>query len=302
MNYRKIYMQLINKRKTEILDKTDGTENHHVVPKCVGGSDSKNNLVRLKVREHFIAHWLLTKMYSGKERILLEFAFGQMSTFSKTNEYRRANSKLFERSKRAANDAKQLWYSSPYFISPVKGSVWYTDGSKIYRCKSGDLRVESMQLMQCDSPSKGKKWFTNGEDFFMCKPEEALLLGLVEGCPEKGRPKTRLHRDKMSEFRKGMIWFNDGIKNTKLHPTDPRSIGLTPGRLVSPLEREKYQAAWRYVRSQSQNKNNSDRQKGGKFYNDGVKNFVIYVGQEPLPHWHPGRIQRRHPLTQNGPA
>lgn len=38
-------------------------ETHHIVPKCLGGSDEKSNLVLLTPEEHFIAHLLLTKIY-----------------------------------------------------------------------------------------------------------------------------------------------------------------------------------------------------------------------------------------------
>ena len=34
-------------------------ERHHVVPKCIGGADDKENLIDLFAREHFIAHKLL---------------------------------------------------------------------------------------------------------------------------------------------------------------------------------------------------------------------------------------------------
>jgi hypothetical protein len=38
------------------------TERHHIIPKCLGGSNKKNNLVSLTAREHFICHLLLTRM------------------------------------------------------------------------------------------------------------------------------------------------------------------------------------------------------------------------------------------------
>lgn len=38
-------------------------ERHHIVPRCLGGSDRKDNLVYLTAREHFLAHKLLVRMY-----------------------------------------------------------------------------------------------------------------------------------------------------------------------------------------------------------------------------------------------
>jgi hypothetical protein len=63
MDYLKIYNQLISKRQ-QIL--TEGySEKHHIVPKCMNGTNDTDNLVRLTAREHFIAHLLLAKIYGG---------------------------------------------------------------------------------------------------------------------------------------------------------------------------------------------------------------------------------------------
>ena len=35
-------------------------EKHHIIPRCIGGSDHKENLVSLTAREHFVCHLLLT--------------------------------------------------------------------------------------------------------------------------------------------------------------------------------------------------------------------------------------------------
>ena len=37
------------------------TESHHILPRSMGGSNEKANLVNLTAREHFICHILLTK-------------------------------------------------------------------------------------------------------------------------------------------------------------------------------------------------------------------------------------------------
>lgn len=39
------------------------SENHHIQPRCLQGSDDKSNMIELTLREHFIAHWLLWKAY-----------------------------------------------------------------------------------------------------------------------------------------------------------------------------------------------------------------------------------------------
>ena len=44
------------------------TETHHILPRSLGGSDTSDNLVELTAREHFMCHWLLTKMHTGQAR------------------------------------------------------------------------------------------------------------------------------------------------------------------------------------------------------------------------------------------
>ena len=63
MNYDKIYKQIIEFRKENPLDKDHYGENHHIIPRSLGGSDDNENLVRLSAREHFICHMLLAEMY-----------------------------------------------------------------------------------------------------------------------------------------------------------------------------------------------------------------------------------------------
>jgi len=61
MNYEKIYDILISKAQNRILETY--TETHHIVPKCIGGTDNINNLVELTPEEHYLAHQLLVKIY-----------------------------------------------------------------------------------------------------------------------------------------------------------------------------------------------------------------------------------------------
>jgi len=62
--YTRLYYTLIESAKSK---KYSGyTETHHIVPKSLGGSNDPDNLVVLSAREHFLCHWLLTKMVKSK--------------------------------------------------------------------------------------------------------------------------------------------------------------------------------------------------------------------------------------------
>lgn len=68
MNYNQIYENLINNAKSRKLH--EYSEVHHIIPKCMGGDDTKDNLVELTAREHFIAHLLLVKIYKNNFKLV----------------------------------------------------------------------------------------------------------------------------------------------------------------------------------------------------------------------------------------
>lgn len=65
MNYQKMYTKLVQHRRDNPLKKRGDvyTELHHVVPKCLGGSNKSSNLIRLTFKEHLFAHKLLAKIH-----------------------------------------------------------------------------------------------------------------------------------------------------------------------------------------------------------------------------------------------
>lgn len=89
MNYQKIYNNLISKRQSTLLE-NQYVEKHHIVPKCLGGTDEQSNLVSLTPEEHFLAHQLLVKIYP--EHKGLKYAL-YMMTIGPNG--RRNNNKLY---------------------------------------------------------------------------------------------------------------------------------------------------------------------------------------------------------------
>jgi hypothetical protein len=81
MNYSKHYNLLIERSKHRNLDTY--TESHHIIPKCMGGSDDSDNLAILTPEEHYIAHLLLIKMYPDNDKLL--FAAKMMSNRNNKN-------------------------------------------------------------------------------------------------------------------------------------------------------------------------------------------------------------------------
>ena len=78
--YTKIYNQLVASRLQlgRIFRVGCGLEKHHIVPKSLGGSDAKSNLVAFTPREHCLAHMLLAKMYAGSSKAKMITAISSM--------------------------------------------------------------------------------------------------------------------------------------------------------------------------------------------------------------------------------
>lgn len=52
--------QLLNRPIPSRRGNKNGLEKHHVVPSCMGGADENSNYIMLTIREHFVAHLLLS--------------------------------------------------------------------------------------------------------------------------------------------------------------------------------------------------------------------------------------------------
>ena len=65
--YTKWYNNIIAKSSQRV-NLSGYFEKHHIIPKSLGGSNDKSNLVYLTAKEHFVCHMLLPKMTEGTEK------------------------------------------------------------------------------------------------------------------------------------------------------------------------------------------------------------------------------------------
>ena len=153
MNYKDHYEKLIERAKHRVL--VGRIEVHHIVPRCMGGSNEAENLVRLTTEEHFLAHQLLHKIYP-KEKGLL-FALVKMTG----NPWGQRNNKLYGWIKDAVTRetsirSRAMW-QDPEYRAKHKAAMDEVRARPGYREQFSRIhkgRVKSPQ--ECANISKGK--------------------------------------------------------------------------------------------------------------------------------------------------
>lgn len=101
--YTDLYFRLTNRAKKENRIKFEGQyyEEHHIIPKCLGGKDDRTNRVLLTAKEHFLCHFLLVKMTQGNQKAKMSYAFKCMCIQkNEQQQLRYVNGRLFNLLKR----------------------------------------------------------------------------------------------------------------------------------------------------------------------------------------------------------
>jgi len=129
--YKTWHDNIIAKGKKRIL--LGYKEKHHILPRSLGGDNSKENLVELTAREHFMVHMLLCKFTTGQAKYKMAYAFHAMCKLKNKFHNREyvANSKLAEKFRIQFNKAligrKLPKYVKEKIANSLKGekSFWF---------------------------------------------------------------------------------------------------------------------------------------------------------------------------------
>jgi hypothetical protein len=135
--YTSIYYKIIeNAKSRNLLTRKEAilvlgyVESHHIIPKSLGGDNSKNNLIFLSGREHFMCHWLLVKMTSGAPYEKMVFAFKlilKCQTRHQTRYSNKLTSRLYQKYKTVDSKIKSKNYKGKV-INKTKYKFCHYDG------------------------------------------------------------------------------------------------------------------------------------------------------------------------------
>lgn len=210
MNYQAIYDQIIERSKTRTLDTY--TEKHHIVPKCMGGTNFKSNIAILTAREHFIAHWLLYRIYPDNKSI--SHAFWMMSC-----RFKNFSSIAYEEAKLAFREARKDFKLSEESIEKIRikrkaqGNFWkgkhHTEEGKlnisIGRKDENRTVNPETEALRCSRISKTHL----GKEKSDSHKENIRLSKIGANNPQFGKP----HRRKICE----KCGYNTSINNWSKH-------------------------------------------------------------------------------------
>lgn len=163
--YTKWYFNIISNAQNR--DISGYTEKHHIIPKSLGGSNKQTNLVKLTAREHFICHWLLTKIViETKHKYQMWNAFSCMLYRELPGASRyKVTGRVFENIKKAGAKIKSIKFSgedNPMYglkgaDHPAFGQVWTDEMRKnASTAHKGQIRSIESRKKQSEK-TKGRK-------------------------------------------------------------------------------------------------------------------------------------------------
>lgn len=92
-------------------------ENHHVIPRSLGGSDVPSNIVRLTSRAHYVCHLLLIRMHTGPSKRKMLYAFNLMSSLSRyatSKKYAKIRSEISQQLSDTAKKRNASYWNDPF--------------------------------------------------------------------------------------------------------------------------------------------------------------------------------------------
>lgn len=208
--YTRVYHNIIANAKSRILEE-EYIEKHHIIPKSLGGSNSEDNLVALTAREHFICHWLLTKMVLGeaKQKMVLALSFMQGRNKSQTKYTNKITARVYARIRqevanicKANNQKRVVTEETKQKISDsLKGKA---------RSNETKQKISTAHLGKTRSTEHRKSIST--AKIGTKRSEETK-----QNMRKKHKPLSEETKRKMSESKKGRVPWNKGLtKETDL--------------------------------------------------------------------------------------
>lgn len=206
MNYIKVHNDIINLAKIRVVNPNEYYEVHHIVPRCMGGDNELDNLVKLTAREHFLVHWLLVEMNRGNEfHSKLTHSWNMMCRIGKGQSNRSTNSRLFKyaREERSKLIRKYEYDTEIVIFDNITREVRYVGPLRF--CGVYPARVYE-RLESCTPSVQGRYKFCSyyREDYFLINENK------IKSTPWDTKLES-YQKGSKSDFRKLKVTLSKGL-------------------------------------------------------------------------------------------
>jgi len=197
-------------------------EEHHILPKSMGGSNDKSNLVKLPVRHHYIAHLLLWKCTVGVSQQKMAYAVVCM----RAGRGLIMNSKLYESAKQVSCLYKSKLSIGMFTAVDSKGDRHYIKNTDP-RYLAGELVAASKNRLSGrkysddhrHNLSKSKTTHLNPNHKWVVSTPKGIFNSLGEAASAHNTSRTTiLNRCNSDNFPE---WIKTAYTSTETHDALP---------------------------------------------------------------------------------
>jgi hypothetical protein len=125
--YRKHYERLIYRAQWRIFDTETYCERHHIIPKCLGGSNFCLNIVKLTAEEHYLAHQLLVRLYPKNKKVI----HSAILMASKSPDLKRSGNKVYSWLRRRMSEIQKGVPRTPEVAANIAKANKARTGNKL---------------------------------------------------------------------------------------------------------------------------------------------------------------------------
>jgi len=215
------YQKFINYAKHRQLPLNQFYETHHIKPRSQGGDNSKDNLIKLTLREHFLAHYILAKAYPkhlglvsafvqmcnknfdklGYDFIIRKYTTSKMYSAAKTNLYNMISvynagfvNAVDSMTGESIRVTSEEYRNRPDLIHHMTGKVAVRDeyGDKIIMSseeyENSDYSFHTTGMVRCKDVDDNSCWVTSeeyqkgkGTKYFISNDQSLTVLDKLTG-------------------------------------------------------------------------------------------------------------------------
>lgn len=212
------YKNIINSAQSREIVSDAYYEVHHIIPRCLGGNDRLENLVRLTAREHFICHWLLTKfVYGHKQKI--NFALWSMMNLENEHQQRyKVTSRKYQLLKENLTDTFKTFLGKTHTVESrqkmsqtrksliADGTIKVNENKEKYKIISQKRKGQTLSNETKAKIGNAHKGKTISEE------QKAYLSKLNKGKPKSESTKTKLSNTVREQYASGARQLTDEAK------------------------------------------------------------------------------------------